>query len=663
MVTTHDAADTSGAHPDDEDPGRPGTVPGRPPFGTPGGTVAALLLGGGYAVLLSAAWQAVVARLPVSGTETYVPEALLVAAVTVLFAVVYPALGSARVRRWPTWLKHLGVWTTLSTLATLVLALPLHATRFFLGGASVDNTFRLQYLERASSSAALQDMNYVDLPPYYPAGWFWLGGRVAEVAGMSGWEAYKPYAIAWCALTAVVAYVLYTLVLRRRTAFLAALVTTVAGFVTVGVEEPYAWPTTAWLPPVALLAWAALRRRDRAPWWVLGVVGVYLGVCGLTYTLHLGFGALLVVLLAVLAVVAAVREGERFGPALRRSVGRTAVVAVVSAVLAALVWAPFVAAGGLAEPSLAPNFLPQSGAYLPTPFTVPSVFGLLCLVGLVWAVAAAFTDTTAFVLAVLAAAVYAWFGLSTLALLGETTLLSFRFVPTVGLTLAVAGVLGVLAGARWLRGWLATRPGTGWSGPRVRVLVTVLAVAGSVVMVQDAVRADLSGVIDDAESDYYPTGRTPDGQRDPSDPAAWTPQLTDAIDRMTAGGPTGQVLLTEQHHLLMFSPYWNFQQLTPHYANPLARYDERAAEIRSWADADDAATLRARLADGPFPPPTVFVLDRRDDGTLRYTLTSSVFPRSDPVAGNPVSFDPEVFDAPGFERRDVGPFTVVAVRS
>ncbi len=83
----------------------------------------------------------------------------------------------------------------LSAFAVVTLAMPLAATKLYLLGISVDQQFRTEYLTRLTDSAALQDMTYADLPPFYPAGWFWIGGRVANLIGMHGWEAFKPWAI------------------------------------------------------------------------------------------------------------------------------------------------------------------------------------------------------------------------------------------------------------------------------------------------------------------------------------------------------------------------------------------------------------------------------------------------------------------------------------
>ena len=143
-----------------------------------------------------------------------------------------------------------------------------------------------------TSSASLADMNYHDMPPYYPAGWFWLGGRFANLFHLPGWAAYKPYAIAWVAFAGVMAFLLWSLVVRRRMALLLTIATMLTGFASQGIEEPYAWPAWAWLPAVAVLTWKALRRTCRSPWWTLAVVGVYLGFVADTYTLGFFFGTL-----------------------------------------------------------------------------------------------------------------------------------------------------------------------------------------------------------------------------------------------------------------------------------------------------------------------------------------------------------------------------------
>ncbi|MFC4005071.1 arabinofuranosyltransferase [Prauserella oleivorans] len=635
----------------------PGQAEGflRAPLMGPGRTVVELLLAGGWAAVLSLAIQFAINRLPRLVPGTHVPAAMVALSSAVIIAVAFGSLAVPRVRAWPVWVKLAGAWSALSALVTVIVALPLMSTRFFLGGASVDNSFRLRYMERMASDWALNDINYYDVPPYYPGGWFWLGGRFANLFGLSGWEAYKPFSIMTAAVTAAVTFVLWSLVVRRRTALLASVVTLVAGLQSSSVEEPYAWPTTSWLPPVMILAWLALRRREAAKW-PLVLVGVYLGICAMTYTLHLGFGALLVVGLALVAGVLAVRAGERRGVVVRRMVGRLVLIGAISAAMLLVVWAPFLFAGGLGAENVAARFLPSGSAYFPIPFKPDGIFGALCLAGLVWSIVRARRNTVAFVLLAITAGVYVWFALSMLALTMETTLLAFRFVVTLNVTLAVGGLFAALELLR-----LLVRTWSQWRRPALAVSM-VLAIASCLSLVQDGVRYSMAEIIERANTDFYPDGTTASGGGDPADDAAWTDELIATIDRLGTGEPTREILLSDQLHMMSFRPYWGFHDLTPHYSNPLSRYTERADEIRSWARSTSPEQLYERMHDGPFEPATMFVLRRADDGSLRYTIKYDTFPERIPVKGRPVSFDAALFDSPRFERRDVGPFAVIAVR-
>ena len=82
-------------------------------------------------------------------------------------------------------------------------------------------------------------MNYIDLPTYYPLGWFWMGGRLAELLGIPGWEVYQPWALVSLAGVAC----LLVPVWQRMTGSLpvavgVALVTTCIMLV-MAPEEPY----------------------------------------------------------------------------------------------------------------------------------------------------------------------------------------------------------------------------------------------------------------------------------------------------------------------------------------------------------------------------------------------------------------------------------------
>ncbi|GLY64019.1 arabinofuranosyltransferase [Amycolatopsis taiwanensis] len=631
-------------------PPQPPSTPAPPLTRLSGGRAFAELgIGLVFAVLLSLALQFAASRLRID-PGTNVPTALAVLAALAIFTVLFVVIGFGLARRWPMWVKLGGVWAALTALTTLLLAVPLQASRFFLEGSSVDNTFRLQYLERMASTGSLADMNYSGVAPYYPGGWFWLGGRFANLLGWDGWAAYKPYAITWIALTPVVGFVLWSLVVSRRLAVLATLPAVLAGFISVAVDEPYAWPSSVWLPPIAVLAWQVFQRRERVPAWTIVLIGGYLGFCGITYTLHLVFGVLLVVILAVLAGVLDVRRGAAAGPTVRRLLLRLVGIGALTGVLSLLTWGPFILAGGLGKPNVAAHFLPESSVNFPTPFVPDSMFGVLCLGGLVWAVVRSRRNPVALVLLVTTILVYLWFAASSLALLMRTTLLAFRFVATIDIALAVAGVFGAVELIRAV-------------GRHVRPVAAAgfaLALAGALSLAQTGL-ASMKDTISTAESDYYADGFNAKGQHDPSEDGAWTGELISTINSLSGRPPTGNIVLSSYDRLLSFQPYWGFQQTTPQYANPLAGYVERNEEIRHWAESADPDELLARLAANPHEAPNVFVLRTDGDG-LVMPIASDIFPQAVPVHVDDVRFDPKLFGSPRFTREDVGPFAVIVKR-
>ena len=75
------------------------------------------------------------------------------------------------------WAARIGAPVLLSAFVVVTLGMPLGATKLYLFGISVDQQFRTEYLTRLTDSPALRDMTYAGLPPFYPPGWFWLGGR------------------------------------------------------------------------------------------------------------------------------------------------------------------------------------------------------------------------------------------------------------------------------------------------------------------------------------------------------------------------------------------------------------------------------------------------------------------------------------------------------
>jgi galactan 5-O-arabinofuranosyltransferase len=179
----------------------------------------------------------------------------------------------------------------LSAFSVVTLAMPLGATKLYLFGISVDQQFRTEYLTRLTDSATPHDMTYIGLPPYYPPGWFWLGGRLADLTGMPAWEMFKPWAIISITAAAAVALVLWAAMIRFELA-LAVSTATVAATLAYASTEPYAAIITVLLPPVFVLAWSGLRGATRGGGWaaVIGT-GLFLGVAALFYSLLLGYAA------------------------------------------------------------------------------------------------------------------------------------------------------------------------------------------------------------------------------------------------------------------------------------------------------------------------------------------------------------------------------------
>src|ERR1700744_2617545 len=101
----------------------------------------------------------------------------------------------------------------VSAFSVGTLGMALGATKLYLFGISVDQQFRTEYLTRLTNSPTLHDMTYIGLPPFYPPGWFWVGGRVAALTGTPGWETFKPWAITSITVAIAVALVLWAMMI------------------------------------------------------------------------------------------------------------------------------------------------------------------------------------------------------------------------------------------------------------------------------------------------------------------------------------------------------------------------------------------------------------------------------------------------------------------
>ncbi|HJT90712.1 MAG TPA: arabinofuranosyltransferase, partial [Mycobacterium sp.] len=331
-----------------------------------------------------------------------------------------------------------GVLVFLSGFSVVTLAMPLGATKLYLHGISVDQAFRTEYLTRLTDTAAPHDMTYYGLPPFYPPGWFWLGGRLAALTGIPAWEMFKPWAITSITIAIVLAFVLWAAMIRFEYALIVS-AATAAATLAYSPAEPYAAIITVLLPPVFVLAWSGLRGRTRGGGWaaVIGV-GVFLGIAALFYTLLLGYAAFT---LAIMGLVLAVAR-RRVEPLLR-----LLVIGVISGAITLIGWGPWLLAAIKGEPAdsgTAQHYLPTSGAQLEFPMLHFTVLGALCMLGTLWLVWRARSSTRAGALAIAVLAVYAWSLLSMLTTLAGTTLLSFRLNPALTVLLTAAGVFGFI---------------------------------------------------------------------------------------------------------------------------------------------------------------------------------------------------------------------------
>jgi galactan 5-O-arabinofuranosyltransferase len=560
------------------------------------------------------------------------------------------------------WLLHRGIrplvaktlsWIGLSAFVTVTLGMPLAATKLYLFGVSVDQEFRTEYLTRLTDTAALRDMTYADLPPYYPAGWFWVGGRVANLLGLDGWEAFKPYAIGSLAVACVVALVLWSHLVRRDLAVLVATAVTALALAYASPES-YGAVIAVFVPPVLVLAWGALARSGgRSGWAAVVGVGAFLGFAATFYTLYLGFAAFTVTLMALVVAAVSVRESRSWRAALTPAY-KLITMAVIAGLIALIVWAPYLKAsltGATAESGTALHYLPDAGASLPFPMLQLSLLGALCMIGTIWIVVRIKDSRRAQALGMGVVAAYLWSLLSMAVTAIGTTLLGFRLEPVLLLILGAAGVFGFVDGARAL--YLVAGEST-----RVRTVTVVVGVVGALAFAQDIPHV-LQNEIDVAYTDTDGDGVRAD-QRPPS-AVSYYADVDAALQAAVPRSRDDTVVLTADTTFLAYYPYFGFQGLTSHYANPLAQFDARAAAIADWATSENSDQLIDKLSVTPWRAPDAFLFRRGADGyTLR--LAEDVYPNDPNVRRYTVSFPESLFDDPRFEVQDIGPFVLVTRR-
>lgn len=550
------------------------------------------------------------------------------------------------------WAAQLGGLAFVSAFTVVTLGMPLGATKLYLFGISVDQQFRTEYLTRFGDSPALRDMTYLGLPPFYPPGWFWIGGRAAALSGTPAWEIYKPWAITSITVAVAVALVLWWRMVRFEYALIVT-TATAAATLAYGSPEPYSAMITVLLPPVLVLTWSGLRGGERGGGWAAVTGGgLFLGWTATWYSLLFGFGAFTVALMALWLAVLRWHQNRPGGVrAALDPLRRLAVIAVLAAVIAATTWLPFLvrAAGSpISNSGSAFHYLPADGAVLTFPMLQFSLLGAICLLGALWLVLRARSSVRAGALAIGVLAVYLWSLLSMLTTLARTTLLSFRLQPTLTVLLVAAGAFGFVEAARALSARSrAALPVAGAVG-----LAAAIAFSQDI---PDVLRPDLTIAYTDTD------GNGQRGDRRPPSSEKFYPDIDHTIATVT-GRPRDQtVVMTADYSFLSFYPYWGFQGLTSHYANPLAQFDLRAAQIKKWSKLKSADELIHALDTCPWPPPTVFLMRRGANGNYTLRLAEDVYPNQPNVRRYTVDLRAALFDSPQFVVHGAGPF-VVAVR-
>jgi galactan 5-O-arabinofuranosyltransferase len=437
--------------------------------------------------------------------------------------------------------------------------------------------------------------------------------------------------------------------------------------------EPYAAIITVLIPPVLVLAWSGLRSQGPAGRAAVAGVGLFLGLTAMLYTLLFAYTAFAVAIMAVAAAVA----GRRTGPLLR-----VMVISVIAAALASVTWLPFLvraARGPLADTGVAQHYLPGDGAVLTFPMLQFSLLGALCMLGTMWLLWRARPGSDrgmrhggrersdrgirhsvrASALGIGVLSLYAWSLLSMLTTLAGTTLLSFRLQPTLTVLLAAAGVFGFIDVASTVdRKW-----GVRWNG-RVMPVAVAVGLIGVIGFSQDiphVLRPDITVAYTDTDGDGQRGDRRPPGAE------KYYPQLDAAIREATGIPRDRTIVMTADYSFLSYYPYFGFQGLTSHYANPLAQFGARAAAIESWGELTDPEEFVRALDALPFAAPTVFLMRRGgaagSERTYTLRLAEDVYPNQPNVRRYTVELDSGLFAEPHFTVQSIGPFVLAVRRS
>ncbi len=561
--------------------------------------------------------------------------------------------------RWRALLTYIVSYLSPALLVIAAVGIPLSATRLWLDGIQVDQVFRTQFLTRTTEQGGYADMNYLDMPTFYPLGWFWLGGRLAALLGIPGWEVFQPWALISIGVAGAILVPIWQHLCGSLPAATGIALTTTGVALTLGANEPYSCVIAMGVPAAAVMT----KRALAGSWSATAGVAIYLGVSATFYTLFTGGVAITVVTL--LAVLTAIIE-HRWRPIIR-----LIIIGVISLAIAAIAWAPYVLAALRARDTLesaAQHYLPQEGTQIPVPFLAPTAIGVLCLVGLIFLVLR-ISDPDVRSLAVAAVGIYAWILASMVLTLAGTTLLGFRFEVIVVLIFATAGILGLvearLIGVHllWPRRFdVPTNRAITW------VFLVVLLLGG--IHYAQQIPNENQSAIDHAYSDTDGYGERAD--RYQSDTGRYYQEMNGIIQAQ-GYEPNRTVVMTDEKLFMAYYPYHGFNAFTAHYANPLGDFSARNDQMEAWAKESWEQTpeqFRESLDAAKWQAPDAIIFrgtiaepgeQEQESKGYKIHLAEDIFPNQPNVRYRAIFFNPEVFEE-GWDVHEVGPF-VVATRT
>lgn len=538
-------------------------------------------------------------------------------------------------------------------LITAVLTIPLAATRLYLDGITVDQGFRTQFLTRLTHSTQLTDMNYADLPSFYPGLWFWLAGRFAALTGMAGWAAFQPFALmSLAAACTLLVPVWHRLIGSLPQAAVIALVNC-AVMLNLAAEEPYAAVIALGAPAAAVMTWHAAR-GDKAA--TLGML-IYLGLSASMYTLYTGVSAINTVVICLISAIML----RSLKPLIH-----LVIIGLGSMLIATPIWAPYllkIFSGAPKDPTTANHFLPLEGAQIPLPMFSISLIGVLSLVGVIHLIVRNTVAGRSLLWATITA--YGWVVASQFATLTGRTLLSFRLELVICLLLTTAGVLGI---AFTVKNW-QTKPDFPYRGKQLTLVTIVLACAAGIHFVSDLPNENAKA-IDLAYTDTDGSGHRADLVA--PDAGQYYAEVDAAIQKVRPGYNT--VVLTDEKNFLSYHPYYGFQAFTSHYANPLGQFTKRNELIETWASESTATELSpAKLAadaatHGWRGPEVLLVRVNSADAAGNATsylldVADDIYPNNPNVRFRGLTFAASAFSDEDWQREEIGPFVVLIAKT